>query len=676
MNKQRSSAGLSALLLALAAAGSLADSPQDPNELKVMLQGGPAEELATLVRDAGGKVTHKLPIIDAVGASVTRDQLDQLITSPLVQRHIDDLARTDDSPEEPEDPAEACYVAGALDLEMGPDGLNWRLYKREDETVALSELTMTWPAVLGEISALSVAGKDMTDRQLRMQEAGGITLSFNADAAPKVTEHTQLTASFSKKVPDVFWENVEQRDFGIVISISEDCKTELIPGYRDNHNNSYFPTVVGADALHQHGITGRGVTVAVLDSGLWETGEIANNTAGEPRIVGRYDAIKDLEGESVFDASGHGTHMTSIVAHSGPVLIDNKPTGSFKGIAPDVSLVAVKAFDDAGQGEFLDIARGVQWVVDNKERYNIRVLNLSFAALPRWPYWLDPVNQAVMRAWAAGITVVAAAGNDGPEPMTIGSPGNLPYVITVGAVTDSWTLDTRDDDYIPDFSAQGPTPDAHLKPDIVAPGGHISGITRPGSSLTEELPQYLLKTGEFVMTGTSQASALVSGIVALLLQIDPELSPDDVKCMLTSSAEPAINADGRLAYSPFQQGHGYVSATRAITLGQRGCGNTDLDLAAEIAGTEHFQGPAIVDSAGQVSLPGLDSMLSGEAPEKGLSATRKWGIKEHIERLPTGENNPTQSGDSPFDWAGMYLEEAAAIEALANDPTPMEAPKP
>ena len=178
------------------------------------------------------------------------------------------------------------------------------------------------------------------------------------------------------------------------------------------------------------------------------------------------------------------------------------------------------------------------------------------------------------------------------------------------------------------------------------------------------------------MTGTSQASALVSGIVALLLQIDPELRPDDVKCMLTSSAEPAINADGRLAYSPFQQGNGYVSATRAITLGQRGCGNTDLDLAAEIAGTEHFQGPAIVDDTGQVSLPGLDTMLSGELAEKGLSETRKWGIKEHIERLPDGHNNPTQTGDSPFDWVGMYQEEAAAIEALANDPSPMEAVNP
>ncbi|MCP4519529.1 MAG: S8 family serine peptidase, partial [Delftia sp.] len=159
---------------------------------------------------------------------------------------------------------------------------------------------------------------------------------------------------------------------------------------------------------------------------------------------------------------------------------------------------------------------------------------------PRWPYYLDPINQAIMRAWAEGITVVAAAGNDGPEAMTVGSPGNLPYIITVGAVTDSWTLATRKDDYIPDFSSRGPTPEGHIKPDIVAPGGHITGITRPGSGLLKEHPEYQLKGGELVMTGTSQAAALVSGLVALLLQLEPDLTPDDVKCKLTGTAEPAI----------------------------------------------------------------------------------------------------------------------------------------
>ena len=269
-----------------------------------------------------------------------------------------------------------------------------------------------------------------------------------------------------------------------------------------------------------------------------------------------------------------------------------------------------------------------------------------------------------MRAWAAGITVVAAAGNEGPEPMTIGSPGNLPYIITVGAVTDSWTVDNPDDDYVPAFSSQGPTPSAHIKPDLVAPGGHITGITRPGSTLATTFPEYHLETGEFVMTGTSQAAAVVSGLVALLLQLEPELTPDEVKCKLTSSANLAINRDGRLAYSPFQQGHGYVSLTRAITLGARNCGNEGMDIQRDISGEDRYRGPAIMHEDGSVSLPGLDTMYFGPGPDAPSDELR-WGVKAHIERessLPDSARDP----NLPFDWEGIYHRERARMEQLAN----------
>jgi len=408
------------------------------------------------------------------------------------------------------------------------------------------------------------------------------------------------------------------------------------------------------------------VTIAIVDSGLWETDGLTKDTSGKYRILARYDAITNKLGGQAFDDSGHGTHIASVLSHSGPILVDGKPTGTFKGVAPDVNLVVVKAFDVEGHGDFLDIVRGIQFVVDQREALNIKVLNLSFAARPRWHYWLDPINQAVMKAWASGITVVAAAGNEGPDPMTIGSPGNLPYLITVGAVTDSWTVGTRDDDYIPDFSSRGPTPNAHIKPDLVAPGGHMTGITRPGSTLTREHPDYILRTGEFVMTGTSQASALVSGMVALLLQLEPDLSPDDVKCKLMSSAEPAINADGLLAYSPFQQGSGYASVTRAITLGQRGCGNIGLDIQKDIAGTDHFQGPGIILDDGSTSLPGLTEMYTGEPSEKGMSKSRKWGVKAHIERDNPAAHNPDSTKIPPFNWEAAYKDEQARIEELAR----------
>ncbi len=635
-----------------------------------MLQGNSAEEMRELVTANGGLVTHDLPIINAVGARVTRPSLEKILESPLVERYLDDLSISDQPAPAPDATEESCDVGGALELEISSASINWKLYNKKAQPAKLSRLDISWPAALGSLTGLKLGKHPLTlPEEAADQRSHTLELEFNKDNYPELVAITELRASFSTPHQQDGEVLPRQRDFSLKAKFVGDCAAELIPGYIDNHENTYYPSVVGADALHIHGITGRGVTVAMIDSGLWEHEALVTDTRGENRLLARYDAITDTRGKEVFDESGHGTHMTSVLAHNGPVTRNQTPTGSFKGVAPDVNIVAVKAFNVAGQGDFLDIVRAIQYVVEHREIYGIRVLNLSFAARPRWRYWLDPINQAIMRAWASGITVVAAAGNEGPDPMTIGSPGNLPYVITVGAVTDSWTLDTRSDDYIPDFSSRGPTPDAHIKPDLVAPGGHMTGLTRPGSTLTREHPEYFLSTGEYVMTGSSQASALVSGIAALLLQLEPDLSPDDIKCKLTSSAELAINRDGLLAYSPFQQGSGYVSATRAVTLGQRGCGNDGLDIQKDISGTEHFQGPAIVEEDGSTSLPGLADMLSLEKPEKGLSNSRRWGAKSHIEHpdyLWGGEED--KKADSPFDWENVYLQEKARIESLADQP--------
>lgn len=631
-----------------------------------MLQGDSSQELARLVAAAGGRLTHDLPLISAVGAQLYQEQLDKILLSPLVKRHLDDLSMKDVPDEQA---AKLCDVGGALELDYQEKGVSWRLYNKNAKPAALERLEIGWPAELGRVTAISLDAQPLEPRLYASPKAHSLDISLTAVARPSISGDGQLRLEFAD-FPSQDSQVPPQRDFSLVAHFTGDCSTKLIPAYDNNHGDFYYSSVVGATELHLHGVTGEGVTVAVLDSGLWENQWVRNDTRGEPRIAARYNAILDVESPEVFDESGHGTHMTSVIAHSGPVIRQDKTTGFFKGVAPDVRLVAVKAFNQEGQGEMLDIVRGIQWVVDNREKYDIKVLNLSFASRPRWNYWLDPVNQAVMRAWASGITVVAAAGNEGPAAMTIGSPGNLPYVITVGAVTDSWTPEDRSDDYIPDFSSRGPTPSAHIKPDIVAPGGHITGLTRPGSTLSREYPEYVLRTGEFVMSGSSQASALVSGIVALLLQLEPDLTPDDVKCKLTSSAEPAINSDGLLAYSPFEQGHGYVSATRAVTLGKRGCGNRELDIEGEIAGLEHFQGPAIVDKTGSPSLPGLDTMLSAQPPDKGPSRSRKWGVKDHIERATTSSGSPQTPSDNPFDWRAEYLREKARIEELAGQAQP------
>ena len=144
------------------------------------------------------------------------------------------------------------------------------------------------------------------------------------------------------------------------------------------------------------------------------------------------------------------------------------------------------------------------------------------------------------------------------------------------------------------------------------------------------------------------------------------VSPSPSK--LLSSAEPAINNDGLLAYSPFQQGHGQVNATRAVTLGQTGCGNQELDLEQELAGIDHFEGPAIVDENGKSTLPGHETMISPQPADKGPSTSRKWGVKDHIERDESASETTMNDEESPFDWAKVYLREKAQIEGIGSQP--------
>ena len=218
-----------------------------------------------------------------------------------------------------------------------------------------------------------------------------------------------------------------------------------------------FPRLVDADVLHDQGIDGWGITIAVLDSGIYAGPGITQDRYGMDRLKAVYDATIDHEykeggkGKSAIDfadgfdidENGHGSHVAGVAA-SGKL----SDAGKYNGIAPAAPLVAVKVFDANGVGSYADVIRGVDWVVTNKQNLQIRVLNLSLSAPPRSHYWDDPLNQAVMAAWEAGIVVVAAAGNTGPDAQSIGVPGNVPYVITVGAMTDNYTPADGSDDIL------------------------------------------------------------------------------------------------------------------------------------------------------------------------------------------------------------------------------------
>ena len=351
-----------------------------------------------------------------------------------------------------------------------------------------------------------------------------------------------------------------------------------------------YPMLVGADTLHQAGITGRGVTIAVLDTGLWE--DLLQNYGG--RVLATLDVTNGGTGPVSGDPYGHGTHVTSIAAGGAQNL-----GGGYLSIAPQANLIIVRAFNGTGAGRYVDVISGINSIVAAKQKYNIRVLNLSFGAPPHSYYWNDPLNQAVMAAWRAGIVVVTAAGNAGPKPMTIDVPGNVPYVITVGALTDNYTPYDPSDDRLASFSSTGPTYEGFVKPEMVAPGGHMVASMSSSSYLANIDPNSMMPTESlFTMSGSSMAAAVTSGVVALMLQSDPTLTPDNVKCRLLASSRPAVNSSGTLAYSVFQQGAGLVNAVSAVNSSATGCANKGLNISADLAGTEHFGGPANRDKYG------------------------------------------------------------------------------
>jgi serine protease AprX len=351
-----------------------------------------------------------------------------------------------------------------------------------------------------------------------------------------------------------------------------------------------YPHLIDADALQDAGVNGAGVTIAMLDTGLWQ--DTTQNYGG--RVLASIDVVGGGTGTVKGDPYGHGTHVTSVAA-SGAINL----AGRYQGIAPRANLVVVRAFNGDGAARYSDVIAGLNWVVANKGRYNIRVLNLSFGAPPQSFYWEDPLNQAVMAAWRAGIVVVTASGNDGPVPMTVNVPGNVPYVITVGALTDNYTPYVGGDDRLASFSSTGPTYEGFVKPEIVAPGGHIAASMSSSSVLANidrgsmQLTQQL-----FTMSGTSQAAAVTTGVVALMLQRDPSLTPDQVKCRLMATARPAVRSDGSLAYSVFQQGAGLINAKAAAASYAHDCANLGLDINADLANVMHFGGPANQDAAG------------------------------------------------------------------------------
>jgi serine protease AprX len=314
--------------------------------------------------------------------------------------------------------------------------------------------------------------------------------------------------------------------------------------------------VTNADLAWSSGLDGTGIGVAVVDSGVDQIPDLNTADQTASRVV--YSESFVVGDSTTADAYGHGTHVAGIVAGNARASTTAYYKGVYKGIAPNAQIINLRALDQNGSGTDSTVISAIQQAIQLQSTYNIRVLNLSLGRGVFESYTLDPICQAVEAAWQSGIVVVAAAGNSGRDNSqgthgygSITVPGNDPYVITVGA-SNMHNSFSQAAQTVASFSSKGPTLIDHVvKPDLLAPGNQVVSSLAPGSYIPTNYPRFDVYPCDPTLTtcnstegpasylrlsGTSMASPAVSGAVALLLQQNPQLAPDQVKARLMKSA--------------------------------------------------------------------------------------------------------------------------------------------
>ncbi len=328
---------------------------------------------------------------------------------------------------------------------------------------------------------------------------------------------------------------------------------------------AYIPTI-GADKVWNRApyLQGQRVGVAVVDSGISRQYDLDGSRWSFHRLIAEAVYSGDPDGEDFY---GHGDHVARIIGSNGGF------SGEYIGVAPEVNLVNVKVANDEGSAKISDVISGLQWIFDNRERYNIRVVNISMNDSVLESYHTSALDAAVEMLWFNGIVVVVSAGNTGDGG--IYAPANDPFVITVGATDDRGTTDIADDVMAP-FSAYGATIDGYAKPDIVAPGTNIvSRIKNRNAVLARQHPDHIVQTSRrigtyFRMSGTSMSTPMVSGAAALLIQSNPNLTPDQVKYRLMHTARPFD--------APLRAGAGYLDVDAAVLGDSTQKENQDLQI--------------------------------------------------------------------------------------------------
>src|SRR3954471_19960798 len=332
-------------------------------------------------------------------------------------------------------------------------------------------------------------------------------------------------------------------------------------------NANAVDTGNGVNNPNLYAYTGAGVTVAFIDSGItsYQHPDLADS-----KVLAFVDFVNQRTLK--YDDNGHGTHVAGIIGGTGKL-----SAKKYAGIAPGASLVSLKVLDQNGEGSIGNILKALDWVYVNGKSYGIRIVNLSVGAAVTESYYTDPLTLATKTLVDNGITVVTAAGNNGqntlgqPQWGGVVSPANAPWVLTVCAFSTRGTYSVADD-AVAEFSSAGPTAiDFAAKPDVCAPGVGIVSTAGPGSSLFQSgllsswlVPGTVASLYPYLpyesLSGTSMSAPTVSGAIALMLQANPNLTPNLIKAMLeyTAISKPGVSA--------LRQGAGFLNVSHAVAL--------------------------------------------------------------------------------------------------------------
>jgi serine protease AprX len=387
------------------------------------------------------------------------------------------------------------------------------------------------------------------------------------------------------------------------------------------------------------------------------------DASGQSRIVA--NVVTSPGAATAGDGFGHGTHVAGIIAGNSLNRATNDPAyGRYLGVAPEANLVAIKASDDAGNSTILDVINGIAFVIEHRQDFNIRVLNLSLSTDTPQSYKVDPLDAAVEYAWQKGIVVVAASGNRGTVADAVQyAPANDPYVISVGGIdeTGNYGKGKR-----ADWSSTGRTQDGVAKPEVMAPGAHIVSVLAPGSAFEALCPNCSIGGEYFKAGGTSMAAPVVSGAAALLLQARPNLTPDQVKALLMATDKPVMGSDN---------GAGVIDVERALYTQTYQVPRVNLNL------QPNYLIAAVERMGGQISSWTRSSWSSATGALNASWARSSWSCAS-CEALG-GAIDPQRSSWSRSSWssagedasveAAQYAEAAAAAEDTGTLDAPIPA---